>query len=81
VTSRKGDVDRNVLAAAAIASAPWLGMYGAALFPSTTLVDEEFAHLPHKVLGMDANLFVGTSCLALLATSIGLARRPPSPMS
>jgi hypothetical protein len=78
VTSRKGDVDRNLLAAAAIVSTPWLGVYGAALFLRITFVDEEFADLPNKVLGMEANLFVGTSCLALLATSIGLARRQAS---
>ena len=73
-TTRKGDRDRNLLAAAAIVSIPWLGMYGAAVFPTTTLVDEEFAHLPHKVLGMDANLFVGTCCQSVLAAAVGLAR-------
>jgi hypothetical protein len=77
VSSRRGDVDRNLRAAAALVSIPWLGMYGAALFPGTALVDEEFADPSRgKVLGMEANLAVGTSCLALLAIGVGLARRP-----
>jgi hypothetical protein len=77
VMSRQGDVDRNLLAAAALVSVPWLGMYGAALFPETALIDEEFADPARgKVLGMEGNLAVGTSCLVLLAIGIGLARRP-----
>jgi hypothetical protein len=72
VTTRRGDPDRNLLAAAAISSTPWLGMYGAAAFPGTVLVDEEFD--APKVLGLDPNLFVATSCLAALATGVGLAR-------
>jgi hypothetical protein len=76
VTSRQGDVDRNVRAAAALVSVPWLGMYGATLFPGTALIDEEFADLPHgKVLGMEGNLMIATTCLALLAAGVGLARR------
>jgi hypothetical protein len=76
VTSRQGDVDRNLVAAAALVSVPWLGMYGAALFPGTVLIDEEFAGSSHgKVLGVEGNLAVGTSCLALLALGVGLARR------
>ncbi len=48
-------MDRNVRAAAALVSVPWLGTYGAALFAGTALIDEEFADLPHgKVLGMEA---------------------------
>jgi hypothetical protein len=59
VLSRKGHVNRNLATATALVSVPWLGMYGAALFPHTALVDEEFAHLPHnKILGLDANLRV-----------------------
>ena len=72
VTSSRGDRDRNLLAAAAISSTPWLGMYGAAAFPGTALVDDEF-DVP-KVLGLDPNLFVATSCLAVLAAGVGLAR-------
>jgi hypothetical protein len=77
VTSRQGDPDRNLRAAAALVSVPWLGMYGAALFPGTALVDEEFADPSRgRVLGMEGNLAVGTGCLVLLATAIGLAGRP-----
>ncbi|MCD2195609.1 hypothetical protein LQ327_19755 [Actinomycetospora endophytica] len=72
VTRRRGDPDRNLLAAAAISSTPWLGMYGAAAFPGTELVDEEFD--TPKVLGLDPNIFVATSCLAVLGTAVGLAR-------
>jgi hypothetical protein len=79
LATRKGDVDRNLLTAAAIVSTPWLGMYGAALFPGTTLVDDEFKDQPHKVLGMDANLFVATCCLGALAAAAGLAGRPGRP--
>src|SRR4051794_24694261 len=77
VTSRQGDPDRNLRAAAALVSVPWLGMYGAALFPGTALVDEEFVDPSRgKVLGVEGNLAIATSCLALLATAVGLARRP-----
>jgi hypothetical protein len=77
VTSPKGDVDRNLSAAAALVSIPWLGMYGAALFPGTVLVDEEFVHPTHgRVLGVEANIAVATSCLTVLAIGLGLARRP-----
>jgi hypothetical protein len=72
VTSSRGDPDRNLLVAAAISSTPWLGMYGAAAFTGTGLVDEEF-DVP-KVLGLDPNLFVATSALAVLAAGVGLAR-------
>jgi hypothetical protein len=79
VTSRRGDADRNLLTAAAVVSTPWLGMYGAALFPGTALVDEEFTdpsrETPPKVEG---NIAVATTCLALLATGVGLARRSAS---
>ena len=77
LTSRRGDADRNLLAAAAVVSAPWLGMYGATLFPGTALVDEEFT--PQKVLGLEANLFAGTLNLGVLAAAVGLARRPVRP--
>jgi uncharacterized protein DUF6640 len=77
VTQRQGDVDRNLLTAAALVSTPWLGMYGAALFPGTALVDEEFVD-PTRGDGpkVEGNLAVATSCLALLAIGVGLARRP-----
>ena len=68
VTSPKDDVHRNLLTAAT----PWLGRYGAALFPSTAVVDEEFADGHNKVLGMEGNLFTGPTSLA---TSVGLAKR------
>ena len=72
VTTRGGDRDRNLLAAAAISATPWLGMYGAAAFPGTELVDAEFD--TPKVLGLDPNLFVATACLAALGAGVGLAR-------
>jgi hypothetical protein len=72
VTTRRGDPHRNLLAAAAISSTPWLGMYGAAAFPGTELVDDEFD--TPKVLGLDPNLFAATTCLAALGTAVGLAR-------
>jgi hypothetical protein len=75
VTSRQGDVDRNLLAAAAIVSTPWLGMYGAALFPGTVLVDEEFAPPHGEGPRVEGNIAIATTCLALLATGVGLSRR------
>ncbi|MFC5062605.1 DUF6640 family protein [Actinomycetospora atypica] len=72
VTTGRGDPDRNLLAAAAISATPWLGMYGAAAFPGTELVDEEFD--TPKVLGLDPNLAVATGCLAALGAAVGLAR-------
>jgi hypothetical protein len=71
VTSRQGDTDRDLVTAAALLATPWLGMYGAALFPGTAVVDEEFASGGR----VDGNLVVGTACLAVLGTAVGLARR------
>jgi hypothetical protein len=71
VTSRQGDTDRNLVTAAALLSTPWLGMYGAALFPGTAVVDEEFASGGR----VDGNLVAGTACLGVLGTAVGLARR------
>jgi uncharacterized protein DUF6640 len=81
LASKKGDPDRNLLTAAAIVSTPWLGMYGATLFPGTTLVDDEFKEQSPKVLGLDPNLFIATACLAALAAATGLAGRPGSTSS
>lgn len=72
VTTGRGDPDRNLLAAAALSSTPWLGMYGAAAFPGTELVDEEFD--TPKVLGLDPNIAIATTCLAALGAAVGLAR-------
>jgi hypothetical protein len=76
VSSPKGDPDHNLLTAAAIVSAPWVGMYGALAFPGTALVDEEFRDLPHnKVFGVETNIAIGSLCLAVLGVALGLARR------
>jgi hypothetical protein len=76
VTTPNGDPDRNLLTAAAIVSAPWVGMYGALAFPGTALIDEEFRDLPHnRILGVEANIAIGSACLAVLAFALGLARR------
>mgnify|MGYP001757668745 CR=1 FL=1 len=50
-------------------------MYGAAAFPGTATVDEEFRAEAPTILGLDGNVFVGTSCLGVLASGIGLALR------
>jgi hypothetical protein len=76
LTSRKGDPDRNLLTAAAIVATPWLGMFGATRFPGTALSDEEFADVNRPILGMNANVFIGTCCLSALAIAVGLDRRP-----
>jgi hypothetical protein len=75
LTSPSGDRDHNLLIAAAVLSAPWVGMFGAAAFPGTALIDEEFRDLPqNKILGVEANLFCGSVCLAILGTALGLRR-------
>jgi hypothetical protein len=77
LTSPRGDPDHNLRTAAAIVSAPWVGMYGAAAFPGTALTDDEFRDLPvNKVLGVEGNIFIGAVCLAVLGIALGLERRP-----
>ncbi|MCO1659905.1 DUF6640 family protein [Pseudonocardia humida] len=76
VNSPHGDPDRNRLIATAMLSAPWLGMYGAAAFPGTALVDEEFRDSPaNKVMGVEVNILIGSICLSLLGASLALGRR------
>jgi hypothetical protein len=74
VTSRNGDPDRNLLVAAAVVATPWLGMYGATLFPGTAVVDEEFAEADSKVLGVDGNIFIAGASLTALAAAVVLSR-------
>ena len=79
LNSPHGDPDHNLRTATAIVSAPWLGMYGAAAFPGTALIDEEFRDLPQNtILGIEANIFLGSACLTVLAVALGLGRRPRS---
>ncbi|QJY48049.1 DUF6640 family protein [Pseudonocardia broussonetiae] len=76
VTTPHGDPDHNLLTATAMLSAPWVGMYGAAAFPGTALVDEEFRDSPaNTVLGVEVNILVGSVCLSLLGASLALGRR------
>ena len=76
VTSRAGDRDRNLLAAAAVVSTPWLGMFGATLFPGTVVIDEEFAETDATILGLNGNLVVAGASLTTLAAAVALARAP-----
>ncbi|WP_214401028.1 DUF6640 family protein [Pseudonocardia lacus] len=77
LTSPHGDPDHNRLIATAMLSAPWVGMYGAAAFPGTALVDEEFRDSPaNTLMGVEVNILIGSLCLSLLGASLALGRRP-----
>jgi hypothetical protein len=76
VNSPHGDPDHNLLTATAMLSAPWVGMYGAAAFPGTALIDEEFRDSPaNKFMGIEVNILMGSICLSLLGVSLALGRR------
>jgi hypothetical protein len=76
VNSPHGDPDHNLLTATAMLSAPWVGMYGAAAFPGTALVDDEFRDSPaNTVMGVEVNILMGTLCLSVLGASLALGRR------
>jgi hypothetical protein len=49
-------------------------VYGAALFPGTVLIDQEFVPAPGEGPPVEGNIAVATTCLALLATGVGLSR-------
>jgi hypothetical protein len=74
VASRSGDPDRNLLLAAAVVATPWLGMYGATLFPGTAVVDDEFAEIDSKIAGMNGNIFIAGAGLTALAAAVALSR-------
>jgi hypothetical protein len=76
LTSPNGDPDHNRVIATAILSVPYVGMYGAAVFPGTALSDEEFSDSPaNRAMGVEVNILSASICLAVLGTSLALGRR------
>lgn len=71
---RQGDPRAQFYLAAALGSVTWLGMWGALLFPGTAATDPEFECTKHKVLGLDAQLFVALAMLLGLSAAVGLER-------
>jgi hypothetical protein len=74
---RKGDPRAQFYLAAALGSVPWLGMWGALLFPGTAAKDPEFECGAPKVLGLDPQLFIALVMLAGLSGAVTLERGRP----
>ncbi|MFJ4831926.1 DUF6640 family protein [Streptomyces sp. NPDC088747] len=64
LSRRGGDQQANLNTAATIAAVPWLGMFGALLFPGTAASDPEFEDAEPKVLGMHPQLALALTLLA-----------------
>ncbi len=66
--------NRALLICAAILSTPWLGMFGALLFPGTSMRDPEFDVPSAYVLGTHPQVIMATSALAVVLVAVLLAR-------
>jgi hypothetical protein len=71
---RDGDQRARFYTAAALGSVPWLGMFGALLFPGTAATDPEFEATEPKVLRMHPQLFLALVLLAGLSGTVALER-------
>jgi hypothetical protein len=75
VGRRHGDARNQLLVAVALLATPWLGMFGALLFPDTAAYDPEFADQTVFVLGLHGQLFLALVLLAALLAAVVLAYR------
>jgi hypothetical protein len=76
VLSRKrGDSYAVVVISAAVLSTPWLGMFGAMLFPGTAMIDPEFDKPSAYLLGMHPQVPIAGGTLLLLLIGVLLAAR------
>jgi hypothetical protein len=72
VAWRRGDTRMRLRVAASLLSIPWLGMFGALLFPGTAAYDPEFAARSVFVLGLPVQLFLAVVLVtALIAAVLG----------
>jgi hypothetical protein len=63
----------RLLWAAALLSTPWLGMFGALLFPGTAAYDPEFADDSVFVLGLPGQVFLALVLLVALLAAVARA--------
>lgn len=68
---RKG----SVLVPAAILATPWLGMFGALLFPGTSMLDPEFDEPSAYLLGLHPQIWIAGVLVAVLAIAVATDRR------
>jgi len=64
----------QIIAGAVLAS-PWLGMFGALLFPGTAMFDPEFDRPEAYVAGLHPQIWAATVMLAMIAVAMFLAVR------
>ncbi|MFG3440091.1 DUF6640 family protein [Nonomuraea sp. NPDC047897] len=78
---RRGGNERGrLLCAAAVLATPWLGMFGALLFPDTATYDPEFSDRTVFVLGLHGQVFMAiVLLLVLLGAATAVARGPVEP--
>jgi hypothetical protein len=69
----------RLLLAAAVLATPWLGMFGALLFPDTAAYDPEFADRTTFVLGLHGQLFLALVLIVLLGAATIAVLRERSP--
>ncbi|ACZ88310.1 DUF6640 family protein [Streptosporangium roseum] len=67
----------RLLCAAAILATPWLGMFGALLFPGTATYDPEFADRTVFVLGLHGQVFMALVLIVALLGAAAAAWRMP----
>jgi hypothetical protein len=72
---KRGDTHAAVVISAAVLSTPWLGMFGALLFPGTAMIDPEFDKPSAYLLGMHPQVPIAGVTLLLLLIGVLLAVR------
>lgn len=72
---RQGDPQARLYLAAAVATVPWLSMWGALLLPGTAVNDPEFDHAESRVLGMHPQLFLALVMLVGVSAAVAMESR------
>ena len=75
LSRRRFDGYGDLLASAAILATPWLGMFGALMFPGTSMLDPEFDVPSAYVLGLHPQVLIAGVQLAVLLFAVALATR------
>jgi hypothetical protein len=75
VSQKRGDTHRALVVSSAILATPWLGMFGALLFPGTSMRDPEFDVPSAYVLGTHPQILTAAAALTVLLIAVALAMR------
>lgn len=75
LSRRRGDGHDALLISAALLATPWLGMFGALLFPGTSMRDPEFDVPSAYVLGVHPQILTAAGALLILGAAVVLAVR------